>query len=97
MIMPDIPRRPDGLLRPLTRRQLDVARLVAAGLGTTEVSEQLHISYDVAKMHIVAIASLLPNPYLLQPLRLVRQWASQHRESLWQMTPTNGSTNGTPP
>lgn len=65
-----------GLLKPLTPRQLDVAKLVARGLGTTEVAEQLTISYDAAKMHINAIADLIDNETRLTPLRTVRQWAA---------------------
>lgn len=63
------------LLRPLTPRQLEVARLAARGFGTTEISAQLAISYDAAKMHINAIADLIDNERKLPPLRLVRQWA----------------------
>lgn len=65
------------LLRPLTPRQTDVARLAAAGLGTTEIAKALDISYDAAKMHINAISDLIDNATKLPPLRLVRRWAVQ--------------------
>lgn len=75
MIGDELQRLPNGLLKPLTKRQTDVAKLAAMGMGTTEIAKGLGISYDAAKMHINAIADLLPNPRLLQPLRLVRAWA----------------------
>jgi ATP/maltotriose-dependent transcriptional regulator MalT len=60
---------------PLTPRQVDVARLAARGLGTTEIADTLTISYPAAKSHVYAIADKLDNPLLWTPLRLVRQWA----------------------
>ncbi len=64
-----------GLVRDLTRRQLDIAALVAKGLDIREIADLLEIRYDSAKMHVNAIADKLDNPRLLTPLRLVRQWA----------------------
>lgn len=75
MIFEEAKRLPNGLLRPLTVRQTDVARLVARGLGTTEIADELEIGFDATRAHVNAIADLLPNPKLLTPLRLVRQWA----------------------
>jgi DNA-binding CsgD family transcriptional regulator len=74
-VIEELARLPNGLLRPLTKRQEDVAKLAAKGKGTTEIAKELGISYDAAKMHVNAIADLLPNPRVLTPLRLVRQWA----------------------
>ncbi len=68
------------LVRPLTPRQHDVARLVARGLGTTEIAVELKISFDAARSHVNAIADKLDNPRLLTPLRLVRQWAARQEE-----------------
>lgn len=65
------------LLRPLTPRQLDVAKLVASGLGTTEVAKRLSISYEAAKMHVNAIADLVDERTTLTPLRTVMLWASK--------------------
>lgn len=71
----DEKRLPNGLLRPLTKRQEDVCRLAAIGLGTGEIADSLKISYDGANQHIRAIAALLPNRNRLKPLALVRQWS----------------------
>lgn len=59
----------------LTPRQVQVAALLAKGLGTTEVAEVLGISFDTTCVHVRAIAAKLPNPQHLTPLRLARQWA----------------------
>lgn len=71
----DDDRLPDGLLRPLTKRQLDAARLAALGLDLQQIADGLGVSYDRAKQLIHAIAALLPNARRLKPLLLVRQWA----------------------
>lgn len=71
----ELPRALDGLLRPLTPRQQEVVRLVGAGLNGPEIAASLHIGIDATRMHINNIADLLPNPRLLPPMRLVRQWA----------------------
>lgn len=80
--MIDEKRLPNGLLKPLTRRQLDVAVLAAQGHGTTDIAGILEISYDAAKMHVNAIADLLPNPAVKTPLKLLREWAIAHRAEL---------------
>jgi DNA-binding NarL/FixJ family response regulator len=42
------PRRLDGI----TERELDVLRLIAAGLSNTEITERLHVSMATVKTHI---------------------------------------------
>lgn len=71
----DEKRLPNGLLRPLTRRQGEVVSLLATGLDLQPVADALEISYDVVAKHVQAIAALLPNPRRLRPLALVRTWA----------------------
>jgi DNA-binding CsgD family transcriptional regulator len=68
-------RLPNGLVRPLTRRQADICRLLAIGLDGPEIAQQLHIGIDAVRMHVNNIADLLENPRLLTPMRLARQWA----------------------
>lgn len=52
-----------------------MARLAAAGLTGPEIAKALGIGIDATYMHINRIADLLPNPRLLPPMRLVRQWS----------------------
>lgn len=63
------------LTRPLTRRQLETAALLAKGLGSTEAGDVLGITFAAATLHVRAIASKIPNPLGLTPLKLARQWA----------------------
>ena len=42
----------EGLLEPLTERELEVLRLVAAGLSNRQIAEQLVVSLGTAKSHI---------------------------------------------
>ncbi len=43
---------PGGDLDQLTERELEVLRLVAAGLSNAEISERLVISYATTKTHV---------------------------------------------
>ncbi|MDQ3643694.1 MAG: response regulator transcription factor, partial [Actinomycetota bacterium] len=44
---------------PLTRRELDVARLVAEGLTNREIAEQLYLSERTAQNHVQHILTKL--------------------------------------
>jgi ATP/maltotriose-dependent transcriptional regulator MalT len=45
-------RSPAGLVEPLSQRELEVLRLLAAGLSSTEVATELTISVSTARTHI---------------------------------------------
>ncbi|MFW5981868.1 MAG: response regulator [Halanaerobiaceae bacterium] len=42
----------DDLIEPLTDRELDVLKLIAKGMGNTEIGESLHISNNTVKTHV---------------------------------------------
>ena len=42
----------DGLLQPLTTRELEILRLIAAGLRNQEIADHLSISAATVKRHI---------------------------------------------
>lgn len=46
------PRRPQGLAEALSERELEVLRLVAAGLSNREIARQLVVSTGTAKTHV---------------------------------------------
>lgn len=77
----DEKRLPNGLLRPLTKRQEEVVALLALGLEYSDIAEQLDppVSVDRVKQLVNAIAALLPNRRRLTPYKLVLIWAiAQH-------------------
>lgn len=43
---------PKALIEPLSERELEVLRLIAAGLTNREIAEQLVIAHGTAKRHI---------------------------------------------
>ncbi|MGW9177624.1 response regulator transcription factor, partial [Streptomyces decoyicus] len=45
-------RGPDGLVEPLTQRELDVVRLVARGRTNEELSAELYITLSTVKTHL---------------------------------------------
>ena len=54
---PEAPNEPapqpmGGLVEPLTARELDVLRLIAAGLRNQEIADQLFISLPTVKRHL---------------------------------------------
>ena len=54
-----IPPHNDQLVEPLTRREIEVLQLLAAGLGNKEIASRLHISEHTAKFHVASILSKL--------------------------------------
>lgn len=44
-----------ALAQPLTRREVEVLRLLADGLGNKEIATRLHISEHTVKFHVAAI------------------------------------------
>lgn len=52
-------RAASGSIRVLTRRELEVARLVAAGLRNREIAERLALSVRTAESHVEKIRSKL--------------------------------------
>lgn len=65
-------------IRPLTPRQLEVARALARGLSYAAIAAELHVSRRTVESHVQQIAMLLPNPDALTPGRLVLVWAARH-------------------
>jgi len=53
------PPHNDQLVEPLTRREIEVLQLLAAGLGNREIASRLHISEHTAKFHVASIMSKL--------------------------------------
>jgi LuxR family maltose regulon positive regulatory protein len=47
--------RPDGLIEPLSARELEVLRLIAEGLSNNEIAGRLHISLSTVKGHTTNI------------------------------------------
>jgi two-component system, NarL family, response regulator YdfI len=54
-----VPPLNDQLVEPLTRREIEVLQLLAAGLGNKEIAARLHISEHTAKFHVASILSKL--------------------------------------
>ena len=54
-----VPPLNDQLVEPLTRREIEVLQLLAAGLGNKEIASRLHISEHTAKFHVASIMSKL--------------------------------------
>lgn len=64
----------DAPIRPLTKRQEEVARLVGQGLSYKAIGARLHISRHTARAHVQAIALLLPQSDA-PAYRQVQVWA----------------------
>jgi two-component system, NarL family, response regulator YdfI len=54
-----VPPLNEQLVEPLTRREIEVLQLLAAGLGNKEIASRLHISEHTAKFHVASIMSKL--------------------------------------
>jgi DNA-binding NarL/FixJ family response regulator len=44
----------------LTRRQAEIAGLVARGLPNKAIAERAHIAYDTVRLHVTAAAAKIP-------------------------------------
>lgn len=66
-------------LRPLTEMQEAVCEFVARGWSGRRIAKRLGIDESTVRVHIHAVAQLLPNPDELRPQKLVMLWAA-HRE-----------------
>lgn len=53
----------------LTRRELEVLRLLAAGVETREIAEQLHLSVNTVRNHVSAVLAKLGARSRLQAVR----------------------------
>ena len=49
---PPVPATAKELVEPLTPREVEVLRLIAAGLKNQEIADQLYISLSTVKRHI---------------------------------------------
>ncbi len=54
-----VPPLNEQLVEHLTRREIEVLQLLAAGLGNKEIASRLHISEHTAKFHVASILSKL--------------------------------------
>ena len=54
-----VPPLNDQLVEPLTRREIEVIQLLAAGLGNKEIASRLNVSEHTAKFHVASILSKL--------------------------------------
>ena len=54
-----VPPLNDQLVEPLTRREIEVLQLLAAGLGNKEIASRLNVSEHTAKFHVASILSKL--------------------------------------
>lgn len=52
-------RAPDELAEPLTRRELEVLQMLAAGLSNKEIASRLNLSDHTAKFHVASILGKL--------------------------------------
>ncbi len=52
---PSVSQRQAGLVEPLSARELEILRLVAAGVSNPEIAEQLVISVNTVKKHVTNI------------------------------------------
>ena len=66
---------PDAAAHPLTRREVEVVRLLAAGVKTREIGEQLHISPTTVRNHIQNVLRKLD----LHSRVEVVSWAHRHK------------------
>jgi LuxR family maltose regulon positive regulatory protein len=58
------------LIEPLTEREMDVLRLLAAGLSNPEIAEQLYIATSTVRSHLKSIYGKLD---------VHRRWDAVHR------------------
>jgi len=88
------PRLPEGP-RPLTERQLEVARLVAGGLTNVEIGERLGISLDGAKYHVSELLTRLD----LERREQIAEWVAGERARTrrrgWMLTAVAGAALAT--
>ena len=59
MIKAGRPPKMEGLVEPLSERELEVLYLIAAGLRNKEIAEKLFISLNTVKTHLKNINSKL--------------------------------------
>jgi hypothetical protein len=78
--------------RPLTNMQHVVAECFGRFGGYGPTAKELGISRSTVRVHVHAIASLLPNPDGLPPSKVVFLWAAQRR---WESAQTATSRKAT--
>jgi LuxR family maltose regulon positive regulatory protein len=66
-------RTPDGLSHPLSDRELEVLRLLAAGLTNKEIGEQLYLAIGTVKKHSYTIYQKLNVKNRIQAVEKSRQ------------------------
>lgn len=70
--LPQVP--PAGLPEPLTGRELEVLRLIAAGLSNQEIAQKLVITYGTTKRHVNNIYQKLGVTHRAQALLRAQEW-----------------------
>jgi DNA-binding NarL/FixJ family response regulator len=65
--------------KPLTNMQQVVAESLGRLSTYSAVAKELGIAESTVRVHVHAIARLLPNPDTLAPSRVVLIWAAQRR------------------
>ena len=63
----------EGLVEPLSERELDVLRLLAAGLSNREIAQQLYLSVNTVKTHIRSIYGKLGVHSRMQAVNRARE------------------------
>jgi len=63
-----------GFVPELTRRQQDVVRLLARGLSTAGIADELHITVDTVNKHVAAVRCRLGSKTTAQATALAAQW-----------------------
>jgi DNA-binding CsgD family transcriptional regulator len=61
-------------LRRVTKRQLEVAELIWAGLTVVAVARRLNMPIATARSHVRDLAVKLPNPHGLPAYRLIQSY-----------------------
>jgi LuxR family maltose regulon positive regulatory protein len=65
--------KPSPLVEPLTERELEVLRLVAAGLSTRRIAEELYLSVNTVKTHVKSLYSKLNVHSRAQAIKCARE------------------------
>ncbi len=66
---PPVPQKPQSLVEPLSERESQVLRLLAAGLSSSEIAERLVVSANTVRTHVKSIYAKLSVHRRLEAVR----------------------------